>query len=254
MAYILRKYKEASVIGERCSVISKNPPLPSKKHSLQNVLNRAWKSEKPPKQLLKVILVFALPFPFVLPSRWETTTNAHAIFSVSGIEVGTHLHEEILARQGKPEHDLKGHELPLRFAYEGTFWDHISAALAWVRSLLCRLSQASQGVSQCLKKDSQEGLMWRAIWRGGELFPLLSRQGQQVEGRGWEGGKQVRSLEDLLTKFTHSLEVHRAPHCCSRTKPRQTLCSCGTLFCHLNSKKFVAMGCNDLYPILWMAS
>lgn len=94
--------------------------------------------------------------------------------------------------------------------------------------------------------------------RGGELFLLLSRQWQQeeeqAEGRGWEGGKQVRSLEDLLTEFVHSMGVYGAPHCCSSTKPSQTYCSYSTLFCRLNSQKFVVMGCNYFCPVLWRAS
>lgn len=39
--------------------------------------------------------------------------------------------------------------------------------------------------------------MESTLERSGDLFPLLSRQGQQeeqqVEGRGWEEGKQVVS-------------------------------------------------------------
>lgn len=98
-----------------------------------------------------------------------------------------------------------------------------------------------------------------SLERGGKLFPLPSGQGQweeqQIKGRAWEKGKQERCLEDLFTEFIHSLEVHRVPHFCCHTKPSQIYCSsCSTLFCHLNSEMCVAMGCNDFYPILWMAS
>lgn len=172
----------------------------------------------------------------------------------------THLHKETLVRQGKPEDDLKGHKLLPQPLYVWIFLHHISATLAWFSSLLCKQTKPSfpRGLPRFNEALTGGANVEGTLERGGDLFPPLSRQGQQeeqqIEGKGWEEGKQVKSLEDFLTEFVHSLELHRAPHCCSSTKPSQTYCSCSTLFCHLNSKKFVAMGCDDFHPILWMAS
>lgn len=114
-------------------------------------------------------------FLFVLPSRWENITGTHTTFSTSSIEMDTHPHNEILGKLSKPEDALKSHKVLPWFTYISTLQHHISAMLACFSPLLCKQTKLS--FPRCLPvlmKLSQEGLMWRTIWRSGELFLQLS--------------------------------------------------------------------------------
>lgn len=57
--------------------------------------------------------------------------------------MGTHLHKEILGKQGKPDDALKGHKLLPWFAYTLTFQHHGSAVLACFSPLLCKQTKPS---------------------------------------------------------------------------------------------------------------
>lgn len=160
--------------------MSKNPPLPSKKHSLlQNALNTACKSEKPPKHLFKSIPAFASPFPSVPPSRWE---NAHATFTISNTETGTCRLKKILVKQGRPEDYLNRHKLPLRFVYVWTVFCTLFQ-LHWFSSMLYKQSKPS--FPSCLpvfgKALTGGANVEDNLERGGKLFSLLPGQRQQEE-------------------------------------------------------------------------
>lgn len=71
--------------------------------------------------------------------------------------------------------------------------------LAWFSSLLCKQTKPSlpRGLTTFNEAVTGGANVEGTLERGGDLFPLLSRQGQQeeqeVEERGWEEGKQVVS-------------------------------------------------------------
>lgn len=114
-----------------------------KKPSTSQCLKQSMQKQiAPPQHLLKIIPACVSPFLFVLPARWGNITGTQTTFSTSSTEIGTHLHKEILGKQGKPD-ALKGHKLLPWFAYTSTLQHHSSAVLACFSPLLCKQTKPS---------------------------------------------------------------------------------------------------------------